>query len=604
MVIIESVKKSILFFMGLVIFILFPFLGYNSPIPFIQATHSVFLMSVIGVVWLLLSVFLLRGNLELKRIRIVDGLLVLIVGFTLLNSFILQDACAVSFRLYDLIGLGFLYATMRIMDLKYVWLFLLVGAFSQVVYGELQLYGVYPSLHPRFLITGNFFNPGPYSGYLAVAFPSALGLYLFIDQWPEISRIWMKNSIKYLSLATIFGILLVFSITASRAGWLALILSGSLLYVYRYRWHQNFREVLNTRLRRALGVVFGVTLLAVVLSGMYLLREDSADGRMLIWRASGKIISENPFIGIGYDRFKAGYMEAQATWFRENPSDLAISLADDVVYAFNEGIQLLVEQGTIGFALILGLLLAVFLIRGSHDRPEVWLAQAGLFSLLIFGMFSYPSHILPIKVFGAFYLSILAPHSKMVASYYPEQYRGVPRWPLSLFVFVLAAGLLWQANKIYRAASVWEKAFSYFQNDSYQASLFLYEEAYLVFFRDGEFLTNYGKALSVAGEHERAVSILEIAKSYLSNTIIQTTLGDSYMALCMYEEAEKSYQLAADMLPDRFYPKYLLTKLYQRIGEEKKMNQLAQYLIKKDPKISSEAVREIKMELKRILEEN
>ncbi|WP_162633101.1 hypothetical protein [Echinicola strongylocentroti] len=52
---------------------------------------------------------------------------------------------------------------------------LVLGGLAQVIYGELQLYGIYPSLHSGFPVTGSFFNPGPYSGYLSVVFPVAFG---------------------------------------------------------------------------------------------------------------------------------------------------------------------------------------------------------------------------------------------------------------------------------------------------------------------------------------------------------------------------------------------------------------------------------------------
>ena len=36
-----------------------------------------------------------------------------------------------------------------------------------------QLYGVVLSHHSQFLLTGSFYNPGPYSGFLAMIFPIA-----------------------------------------------------------------------------------------------------------------------------------------------------------------------------------------------------------------------------------------------------------------------------------------------------------------------------------------------------------------------------------------------------------------------------------------------
>ncbi len=46
------------------------------------------------------------------------------------------------------------------------------------VWGLLQLYGIQFSNHRLFAITGPFYNPGPYSGYLAMIFPISLCLLL------------------------------------------------------------------------------------------------------------------------------------------------------------------------------------------------------------------------------------------------------------------------------------------------------------------------------------------------------------------------------------------------------------------------------------------
>ena len=44
----------------------------------------------------------------------------------------------------------------------------------EAVYSLLQLYGVLPSLHGIFKVTGSFYNPGPLGGFIAVSIPIAL----------------------------------------------------------------------------------------------------------------------------------------------------------------------------------------------------------------------------------------------------------------------------------------------------------------------------------------------------------------------------------------------------------------------------------------------
>lgn len=59
----------------------------------------------------------------------------------------------------------------------YLFLFLAIGLI-EAIWGFRQLQGWEHSNHSLFRLTGSFFNPGPYSGYLAVTLPVALGILL------------------------------------------------------------------------------------------------------------------------------------------------------------------------------------------------------------------------------------------------------------------------------------------------------------------------------------------------------------------------------------------------------------------------------------------
>ena len=59
--------------------------------------------------------------------------------------------------------------------LKFFFLFvLMLTGLVEAVWGMQQLHGYAYSNHSLFRLTGSFFNPGPYSGYLAVILPVCL----------------------------------------------------------------------------------------------------------------------------------------------------------------------------------------------------------------------------------------------------------------------------------------------------------------------------------------------------------------------------------------------------------------------------------------------
>ena len=82
-----------------------------------------------------------------------------------------------SIYFFQHLALSLLYVLIRVTESKGLLIFIVVSGGLQAVYGILQLYGVYPSHHNLFLVTGGFYNPGPYSGFIMVAFVLGLGFY-------------------------------------------------------------------------------------------------------------------------------------------------------------------------------------------------------------------------------------------------------------------------------------------------------------------------------------------------------------------------------------------------------------------------------------------
>jgi len=78
-------------------------------------------------------------------------------------------------------------------------------------------------------------------------------------------------------------------------------------------------------------------------------------------------------------------------------------------------------------------------------------------------------------------------------------------------------------------------------------------------------------------------------------------LGDAYKALGETQKAEEQYQLAANMVPHKFYPLYLLAKLYDETGQQDKATEVALKLLTKKVKIYSTVVEEIRTEMEEIL---
>jgi hypothetical protein len=66
------------------------------------------------------------------------------------------------------------------------------------------------------------------------------------------------------------------------------------------------------------------------------------------------------------------------------------------------------------------------------------------------------------------------------------------------------------------------------------------------------------------------------------------------------KKAENMYIHASQIVPNRLYPWYLLMKLYVETGEAERAREAASIVLTKEPKVQSQAVREMREEAGRV----
>jgi hypothetical protein len=58
------------------------------------------------------------------------------------------------------------------------------------------------------------------------------------------------------------------------------------------------------------------------------------------------------------------------------------------------------------------------------------------------------------------------------------------------------------------------------------------------------------------------------------------------------------------MEPNKFYPRYLLAKLYHETGQDNRARTIAEEILSKEVKVNSSAIEKIRSEMKEILTKN
>lgn len=556
-----------------------------------------YIICICGILFSLKFITKLPSSISFSYI---DGVLLIWTAYILINGWF--HHIHISDRLLEFGGLILLYVSLRqIEQTKYsiILTAMIFGGIVQAICGNLQLWGYMSSHHALFKMTGSFFNPGPFAGYLATVFPIIIGVILFKKEYITFISEKVNRGIAW---GGVVFVLLALSASGSRAAWLSIVISSLLLFIKRYsigQWIKNCPAI-----KRSILLISVMLFVSVCFIGVVKINIDSTNGRLLVWKVASGIVAKHPLVGVGYDRFKTYYMDKQADYFKENSDSPEVMAAGDTVYCFNEFLQHAVENGVIGLVLMLGGLIYIFSLSNKFLSDELWIAKAGIASIVIFAMFSYPTQILPIKISLVCYLAyiaILTERKKMISLQKGRYFYKV------VFV-VLAISSVFIASKslptYYTAWKSWSVAYQSSKINNYPASIKEDIKAWPFLRYNGDFLTHYGKMLNKVGEYGQSIDILHEAALYSPNTIIYTTLGDNYKALKKFKEAEQAYLKAWYMNPSRFYPKYLLAKMYDETGQTVKAETIAKELLEKKVKVESTAIDEIQTEMKNMLERN
>lgn len=132
-------------------------------------------------------------------------------------------------------------------------LFIFLGGAVQAIWGLVQIYDLADSNHRLFRVTGFFSNPGPYSGYLAMILPVALGLALHLRNLRGARNVSFRF-VRGVAWFTCLMILMVLPSGLSRSAWLAAVLSSAWVY-WKYRFGVRKVKILSRRKPRL--VFFG-----------------------------------------------------------------------------------------------------------------------------------------------------------------------------------------------------------------------------------------------------------------------------------------------------------------------------------------------------------
>lgn len=471
------------------------------------------------------------------------------------------------------------------MDRLFAFLFILLGII-EAIWGLGQLYGVVLSRHDQFLLTGSFYNPGPYTGFLAMIFPVAF--YEWLHRRKE--RKTIAGNVAWAAMLLI-GCLIPCGM--SRTAWLAVSVGTG----YVVMMHESKRIVAYwKKYRKRFMLLSGIALtgLAVAASAAYVMKKDSADGRLLMWKVAARAVMERPLSGRGWNQVAGAYGQAQEDYFASGAgTSIEEWVAGAPEYVFNEYLQVALAWGIP--VLLLGLVVVGAAFYVGHRNRAYGLCGA-LLSLAVFAFASYPLQFLEFVVTG-----ILLVASCFLSERRQSVWYKAVIWMLTL-VSCAVYGYKYMERK--RAEDSWEVLRMYYYSEDYKQTVERYEPLYESLSWNPKYLFEYAHAMHKEGRYEKSSVVMKEAMKHSSDAMILNILGKNCQALGQYEKAEEWYIRSTHRLPNRLYSYYLLAKLYAEPGfyRPDKCRETIEKVLGWKPKVPSEAIEEMKRELETLKE--
>ena len=376
--------------------------------------------------------------------------------------------------------------------------------------GILQIAGRFTSHNIQFLLTGPFINPGPYGGFIAVLMAVGISFCVLENATGRFSTI-----VKWVAGVAAAAGFMVLPASMSQAAWLGLAVSMIILILKNdvaVKWLSSHRWILPIL----------IIALVILSFAVFLMKKDSALGRLHMWRIESRIIAKHPVKGVGKSNFAYSYGMEQAAFFMEKErSTTSVRVAGCPEYAFNEYLGAGVKFGLVGliFSIILVTGCCIKLLRANNPLGY------GCIVFSVFAFFSYPMSIWQFRLIAGLFLAASVSSCLKTGQWIP--------YAVFLVIAIYFAVLSKRTHREDTIRDCYYEGYTLFQNKAYSA----------------------------------AIPLLERGSLMSSDPMFHNILGRCHEAMGEYNAAEKEYVLAHYMVPGRLYPLVLLQEMYLARGD-------------------------------------
>ncbi|MDR1115489.1 MAG: O-antigen ligase family protein [Tannerella sp.] len=470
-------------------------------------------------------------------------------------------------------------------------LFVFIGlGYVQLIFCALQLSGWVSSFSPIFPISGTFDNTSELCIFLTCILPIAVHAGLKASDTTPVGKLVRAACLIYV-LCWLALVLAMTSRTALLSGFIGIGVFAGL--------QTGFLGHLK---RKTHTIVIPVVLSLMIGGFVFLLaqyKNDSASGRLLIWKVAWSGIKDAPVQGQGFNAFQARYGHYQAAYFQQHAgNEKEIMIADNMTVAMNDYVETAFNLGFIGLLLLVAFWLSLFGKIAGQARSEASngtkvVAVTVLVIFLVGSGFYFLEKMLPVKVIALFFAAQLGSSCKSIVNVCirPILMKSIAAM---LMIFSCFTGYA-TGNKTKHYAD-WNQANMLAQFGYLEEAKAKYELVYPHLRHNGLFLFFDARNLYENKAYLQCLEYMEAAKPQRTGDRFLVLLGDAFHHTGDDKNAIIQYEYASYMVPNRFRPLYKLFKLYEETDNTHYALEIAQRIVNKRIKVDSYEVRGIKRE--------
>lgn len=381
----------------------------------------------------------------------------------------------------------------------------------EIVYGFVQLYEFLTSVNCDYKITGSFYNQGPYCAYIGCIVPLAFDA--------VVSH--RCKFLRYIGLLYLILSVILMPMLLGRTGWVAAAVGSGVVWM---------REKSKSFRPQFYYLIVLISLIIAVMAFLYVLKPNSALGRIFLWRIGFDAWMDNFWNGVGWDKVAGAIGNAQERYFTTHPDSVFASVAGCPEFAFNEYLQIAIAFGVVGLAIFIVIFsMGIMLSLKSRQNGVlgVWVAFG------IVCLASYPLQFAEFRwLIIAFTMLTLLGYQRMnISNEFRNEYRYANIIILLQVIVISIVGFV----ITYDVSSPREKSRFYFDK---------------------------GMVLRLRHKFIESNIVLEQGMEFSSDPMFLNLLGRNMQDMGEYTDAERYFLRSLNRLPSRLYPRYLLGKLY------------------------------------------